>query len=92
LNSPEQAKELFANEPDRINVLITDMVMPRQSGPELAQELLSRRPNLNVIFISGYCEKPPTVAAPVVQFIRKPFSSKELLNCVRALSVGPDLK
>ena len=51
--SGEQALRLFAEHRDRIALLLTDIVMPKLSGPQLAQKLRAQRPGLPVLFISG---------------------------------------
>ena len=48
------ALEVAAEHNGRIDVLVTDLVMPRMSGPELATRLLAEREDLKVIYVSGY--------------------------------------
>jgi len=66
-----------------IEALVTDIVMPRMDGQELAARLLEERPGLRVLFLSGYSEDEPEL--PGSQFLSKPFSQNELLSEVRAL-------
>ncbi len=67
--------------------LITDVVMPRLSGPELAQRLGTRLPGLRVLFISGYSEALTgrEGLGPGVRLLSKPFGADELLATVRAM-------
>lgn len=51
--SGEQALRLFAEHRERIALLLTDIAMPKLSGPQLAQQLRAQRPGLPVLFISG---------------------------------------
>jgi two-component system, cell cycle sensor histidine kinase and response regulator CckA len=50
-----EALELFEQHPN-IDVILTDVIMPRASGPELTHKLIERRPELRVIYMSGYTE------------------------------------
>jgi CheY-like chemotaxis protein len=74
---------------DEIDLLLTDMVMPEGvTGRELAEQMRSRRPNLKVLFVSGYS---PDVAGKDTEFIhrnsarflQKPVAPRELLQTVR---------
>jgi CheY-like chemotaxis protein len=74
--------------PGTIEVLVTDVVMPRLGGRELAEQLLRVRPNVKVVFMSGYTEDGglrrgdgPTGTA----FMHKPFSPLALARTVRHL-------
>jgi nitrogen-specific signal transduction histidine kinase/CheY-like chemotaxis protein len=72
----------------RVDVLLTDVVMPRMSGPELAGTLRRTHPHLKVLFISGYTDQAvghQGVFAPDSQFLQKPFTTAALLAKVRAL-------
>ena len=71
---------------DEIDLLVTDLVMPGMSGRELADELRARRPELKVLFISGYVEDALArhgIVEEVVAFLHKPFSLAELAGKVR---------
>jgi CheY-like chemotaxis protein len=71
----------------RINLLLTDMVMPDDlNGPELAAKLLTDKPDLAVIFTSGYSQETMrSVFAPAKtkRFIHKPYSPRQLSTVVR---------
>jgi DNA-binding NtrC family response regulator len=84
-NSAEEAKRQYAFYRDSIEVLITDVCMPDQSGPDLADELTGFNPGLNVLLVSGYCDSCQVQRFP---FLRKPFSAGELIERVRAFSRG----
>ncbi len=68
-----------------IQLLLTDVVMPRMRGPELAERLRSLLPNLKVVFISGYSEELHGSAGlpPDATFVQKPFSREVLLQQLR---------
>jgi len=75
----------------RIDLLVTDLVMPGMSGRELADELRVRRPGLRVLFISGYVEDELArhgIVEAEVAFLHKPFSLDELGAKVRAVLDG----
>ena len=64
-----------------IDVLLTDVVMPGASGPELAGRLLEEQPSLRVVYMSGYTEDAIVqrgVLAPGVVFLHKPFTVETL--------------
>lgn len=72
----------------RIDLLVTDVVMPGKSGRELAEQLLALRPELKVLFMSGYTDDAMLrhgVMSPGSAFIQKPFALEELLGRVRSL-------
>ncbi len=52
-----EAEALFAEDPRRFNLVVTDQTMPKITGIELAQRLLARRPELPVILYTGYTER-----------------------------------
>jgi hypothetical protein len=65
-----------------IDLLLTDVIMPGMSGPELARRLLDRHPRLQVLLMSGYTEDeldPAALGDPRLQFLAKPFEPAELL-------------
>jgi two-component system, cell cycle sensor histidine kinase and response regulator CckA len=64
-----------------IAVLLTDVMMPGGSGPELARQLMARRPALKVIYMSGYTEDTVFqngVINPAIVFLQKPFTAASL--------------
>ncbi|HTL98435.1 MAG TPA: ATP-binding protein [Holophagaceae bacterium] len=68
----------------RLDLLITDMVMPGMDGKQLARELVSRRPDLRVLFMSGFTEAPLD-EEEAKRFLAKPFSLAAFLAKVAAL-------
>src|ERR1700744_5443555 len=74
-----------------IDLLLTDVVMPRLSGPELAQELRALRPGLEVLFMSGYNDSRLVhrgVEEANVHLLVKPFSPDDLVDKVGKLTGG----
>ena len=81
-----QALKVAAAHPGPIHMLITDVVMPHLSGPELATKLTAQRPNLRVLFISGYTDDTVFrhgVLEGGVAFLQKPFNLKALSQKIR---------
>jgi two-component system cell cycle sensor histidine kinase/response regulator CckA len=79
------ALTLAAAHPDSIHLVITDVVMPGLSGHELAQQLLSARPGIKVLYLSGYARDAfPTPSADAHKaFLQKPFTLQSLSRKVR---------
>lgn len=80
-----KALELSRRHAGDIHLLLTDMVMPGMSGPQLADRMLQSRPDVKILFVSGYTDD--TIArngglegAP---FLQKPFSRGELVGKIR---------
>ena len=72
----------------RIDLLVTDVVMPEMSGWQLARRLQDERPGLETLYISGYGERAAGDQAPVdpkVHFLQKPFAAGALVQKVRTL-------
>jgi two-component system cell cycle sensor histidine kinase/response regulator CckA len=75
-----------------IDLLVTDVVMPLMSGPELVQRVLSKRSDLRVLFISGYTDRALIhhgLRAPGTAFLQKPFTPDTLMQKMRALLDEP---
>jgi hypothetical protein len=86
----EQALARFHEHPRDFDLLLSDVVMPRLSGPLLAAELRRQRPDLRVLFMSGYDVDDPCAAlGPGVARLQKPFSLNTLLFRVRSLLDTP---
>jgi len=86
-----QALEVAAAHTGAIHMLVTDVVMPRMSGRDLATQLTSERPGLKVLFISGYTDDTIVrhgVLDGGVAFLQKPFSLKSLAEKIREVLAG----
>jgi two-component system, cell cycle sensor histidine kinase and response regulator CckA len=71
-----------------IDLLITDLVMPRMTGQELAARLKEQRPKLRMLYMSGYSERAAAESLPTdpcVRLLSKPFSRGALLRTVHEL-------
>jgi len=82
----KQALGLARASTERIDLLITDVMMPEMDGRALAQELRSLRPDLKILFVSGYAEEVVAQdGAPRAgdQFLPKPFTSCGFLQRIR---------
>ena len=78
--TPTIAGAIFTQRNGAIDLLLTDVVMPEMSGPALAQRLIELRPELRVLFISGYADVAvqPQIGGANVNFLSKPFQASAL--------------
>jgi PAS domain S-box-containing protein len=85
-NNGEEALRVAERNEGTVDLLLTDVVMPRLGGRALAEALVSRYPNANVLYISGYTDDA-VIRNGVMQseneFLQKPFSPAALLRKVR---------
>jgi two-component system, cell cycle sensor histidine kinase and response regulator CckA len=86
-STARHACEIFAEQAEEIGLLLTDVVMPEMNGPALAQRLVGLRPELRVLFISGYADMVMPLEAdnPNVSFLSKPFQASVLTERVRQM-------
>jgi DNA-binding response OmpR family regulator len=80
-SNARDAMILAQNHPGTIHLLITDVIMPDTSGPELARNLCAQRHDLKVIYISGFDDgslAPKGILDPGTVLITKPFSVRLL--------------
>jgi PAS domain S-box-containing protein len=87
----EQALELEAAHPERIDLLFTDVILPGMSGRQVADELKIRRPEVPVLYASGYNQETIAVRGvlePGISYLAKPYTSEEVLGRLREL-LGP---
>jgi CheY-like chemotaxis protein len=90
-SNPRSASEIFDRHAHQIDLLLTDVVMPEMNGPALAQRFVSVRPELRILFISGYADMttPPESDNPNVSFLSKPFQASVLSERVRQVLARP---
>ena len=82
----EEALRVSRAHAGRIDLMITDVVMPKMGGPMLAEWLADERPNMKVLFVSGYAENPVLRHGKIdvtTRFLQKPFSGGMLARKVR---------
>jgi nitrogen-specific signal transduction histidine kinase len=87
----QHAVELIDNDELSIDLLLTDLVMPGTNGRELAEQVRARRPDVRVLFMSGYADAAVLSTGtlePGSAFVEKPFSANELAHKVREVLDG----
>jgi two-component system cell cycle sensor histidine kinase/response regulator CckA len=84
------ALDMFRREKDRVDVLVTDVVMPRMNGADLAKAAGSLRPGLKILFISGHPERAGAGLDPtgVTNLLMKPFTADTLAARIKELITG----
>jgi signal transduction histidine kinase len=82
----DEVRALDPRETLGIQVLVTDVAMPKTGGPALAAELRVQRPSLPVVFMSGHADEPALEASRATGvFLQKPFRPDQLLTAVRSV-------
>ncbi len=87
-NDPTEALSLFSNDPNRFDLIITDMTMPKMSGALLSQKLLTARKDLPIIICTGFSEtmdKETAKQLGIRAFLMKPVSSHDLAATIRTV-------
>lgn len=82
----EEALKVAERHAGPLHLLLSDVVMPRMGGPELAQALVARRPDVKVLYMSGYTDHPMVRRGVVnagVAFLQKPFTPTVLVSRIR---------
>lgn len=91
-NSAAAALRIASNHHVRIDLLITDVIMPDVKGPDLAEQILALRPGIKLLFMSGYTDSDVVrirVLDPNLSFLPKPFTSDGLLETVKRVLNAP---
>jgi two-component system cell cycle sensor histidine kinase/response regulator CckA len=86
------ALELSRCHPARIDLLVTDIVMPQRNGPDLAADIVAAHPETRVLYVSGYAEESLVLRGIALSgnaVLTKPFTPGLLANRVREALNGP---
>lgn len=86
VDNGDEALLLLNHHDQRIDLLLTDVVLPRISGPELVEQVSLMHPGLAVLYMSGHTDNPAlleSVRSAELRLIMKPFSGAELTRIVR---------
>ncbi len=89
--SSVDALEAFRTDPDKFDLVITDMAMPNISGDKLASEVIKIRPDIPVILCTGFSERMPEGKATslgIRGFLMKPVVKSDLANTIREVLDG----
>ena len=87
-----EAVTQFAIQSEKIDLLLTDVIMPIKSGWAVSRELTHSHPGLKVLFMSGYTDEEMDIFGGVLDpsshFIPKPFSISELIAKIQSILAG----
>ncbi len=84
-----EAIEVLAQNGGRVDLVVSDVVMPEMDGPTMLKEMRKRNPALKIIFVSGYAEEafakslPPNDDRKQFSFLPKPFTLRQLVGAVK---------
>ena len=87
----EEALEIVRHEGDKIDLVITDVVMPNMDGPTMVRHVKALKPDMQVIFMSGYAEEAfrrNDQTSENIHFLPKPFGLKQLAAKVKEVLAG----
>jgi len=86
-----EALELFRNNPDQFDLVITDTTMPKMTGDKLAKELMKIRPDIPIIICTGHSERiseEKAIRMGIKAFAMKPLMMRNVANTVRKVLEG----
>lgn len=95
MTSSLEALELFRSDPDRFDLVITDQTMPHMTGIQLAEEVLSIRPDMPIILCTGYSEVATferVKAAGIRRLLMKPLGARNFGETIRYVLDGREEK
>lgn len=90
-STPSEAREIFTVNHQRIDLVLSDVIMPEKNGPTMVREFRETRPDLKIIFMSGYADdtiSPQEMTDERTAFISKPFTPDLLVERVRDVLEG----
>ncbi len=86
-SNADQALQAVKDFKGRIDLLLTDVIMPGMSGRQLADKILTTRPELKIVYMTGYTDDMVVqhrVLEPGVHLLQKPFKKAELAMKIRS--------
>ena len=89
--NPAKAEELFDTHPNEFQLLVTDVIMPGSTGPQLFERLVRKQPSLKVLYVSGYTDTAIIDGGqidPAMELLQKPFSANALKRRIREVLDG----
>lgn len=90
-SSPLDALRIFDRAGEKINLVLTDILMPDMTGPEMAKEMRLKNPDVKLLFMSGYSEEQLYAVdfpGEQITFMRKPFTPADLARLVQKCLPG----
>jgi len=90
---PKQALSIAARHTGPLDLVLSDVIMPEMSGPEMVALLRSIRPEPAVLYLSGYATDAlvtDRVLPKAVSFVQKPVSTRQLLEAIRRVLAAPE--
>ncbi len=89
--SGEEAIEVLGKEGDKVDLIVSDVVMPQMDGPTMYKHVRQQWPKIKVIFVSGYTEdrlREQFTSGETIYFLPKPFTLKQLAGKVKDVMEG----
>lgn len=86
----KEARDCFKTRGEQISLVLSDIVMPGEDGPDMIKEILVLNPEIKVIFMSGYAEDEIVhdsvykIQDTAAAFVKKPFTLDELKSMIDA--------
>ena len=81
----DEARSLFEEHLRAIDLMVSDVILPGETGPDLVAALKRKKPELPVIYVSGYTDdriRPESLVESGARLLRKPVALRELLETV----------
>ena len=78
--------EVLEKDGDKVDLIVSDVVMPQMDGPTLYKHVCAKWPSMRVIFVSGYTEdrlREQFTSGETIYFLPKPFTLKQLAGKVK---------
>ena len=82
------AIRIFKENKDQINLVITDIVMPDLSGQKIAEQIISIKPSIKILYITGFAKNFQAISTnlePNMGILQKPFDRDTLIKKIREL-------